>query len=364
MKLLNVKILLIEDNIDHQAMIQDALLSLGTKGIDITIESTLTNGITAINSGYFDVCLCDLALPDSVITHTIEWLSAHDHSIPTIVLTSFSSEEAASDLLNAGIQDFISKDNLIPELLLKTLKYSIERWKQQQLIREQNQDMQAFCSSLSHDFNGHISRIIGVSDMIKHNVCETTEVGPKLQELFEFLDISTKGVQRLVNDLQQYLSLNNADREFKSISLSDVVELARLTVKMTSSKPFDLILPEKLPNVRGSASLLQILFQNLIGNSVKFSEGDAEIKLVVTEDDDFVHLGVQDNGIGFEQEHISTIFVPFKRLQTNTKYKGTGLGLSIVKRIADIHRAGIRVESQPNEGTTFTVSFRKRHYAG
>ena len=125
----------------------------------------------------------------------------------------------------------------------------------------------------------------------------------------------------------------------------------------------------KLPTVAGIGLHLTQLFSNLLSNSLKFSEAEPvinisaqlvegdEIKMVEGLDitRKFYKITVQDNGIGFDQQYASQIFVIFQRLNPRQKYSGTGIGLALCKKIVENHHGSIAVESTINKGTTFNI---------
>ena len=111
---------------------------------------------------------------------------------------------------------------------------------------------------------------------------------------------------------------------------------------------------DSLPTVQGDETQLVQLFQNLIGNGIKF-RGDRppQIHISARRDGDRWEFAVRDNGIGIERQYWEQIFVIFQRLHTRQKYAGTGIGLAICKRIVERHGGRIWLDSQPGQGTTF-----------
>jgi signal transduction histidine kinase len=117
---------------------------------------------------------------------------------------------------------------------------------------------------------------------------------------------------------------------------------------------------EELPTVNADPYQMRQLFQNLIGNSLKFHGEERPLIRVssrTSEDRLFYEISVEDNGIGFEEKDAETIFMPFKRLHgRNSAYKGTGIGLSICQRIVERHGGTITAKSNPGKGSTFIVT--------
>jgi light-regulated signal transduction histidine kinase (bacteriophytochrome) len=110
-----------------------------------------------------------------------------------------------------------------------------------------------------------------------------------------------------------------------------------------------------MPTIAGWPDRLSVLFQNLIGNALKYRrEGVApRIEITATRTDGGWEFAIRDNGIGFQQEYADRIFGVFKRLHVNDRYGGTGVGLAIAKRVVERHGGRIWAEGRPNEGSTF-----------
>lgn len=354
-----MKVLIIEDNPDHFEIIEDAFLSIPELDTQIVPAITLMNGIEKLSSEPFDICLCDLQLPDSPIENTVEWLSDQTHSLPMVILTSLDSVDIAEALLNRGVQDYLAKDDLTPRLLYKTCRYAIERWKHQQTVAEHNKDMQAFCASLSHDFNGHINRIMGVSKALQSDLADRVSFSPSDLQWFRYLNKSTHEIHNLVSDLHEYLSVGYADQEFVAVNINDVLQNVGDSLRSSLQVEFTLNIPDDNFIIQGNLALLNLLFQNLLSNSVKFNERVPVIDISCFESGDCVELSLQDNGIGFDLSSVEKIFKPFSRLDKSKNIPGSGLGLSIVKRIIEHHHGEINVHSEIELGTRFTIKFLK-----
>jgi light-regulated signal transduction histidine kinase (bacteriophytochrome) len=113
--------------------------------------------------------------------------------------------------------------------------------------------------------------------------------------------------------------------------------------------------------VAGDEPQLVQLFQNLIGNALKFKGADApRIHVSAAEKADAWEFAVRDNGIGIDPQYFERIFMVFQRLHSKGEYSGTGIGLAICKKVVDRHGGSIRVESRPGEGSTFLFTLPKR----
>lgn len=354
-----MKVIVIEDNSDHFDIIEDAFSDITEIHTQVVRANTLLAGTELLLSEHFDICLCDLQLPDSTIDETIEWLCSQTNPLPIITLTSLNSIEIAQTLLNKGVQDYLYKGELTPQLLYKTCKYAIERFIHQDEIARYNQDMQMFCASLSHDFNGHISRIMGVSKALKSDLMKRTSCTPNELQWFDYLEKSTTEVHSLVTDLQSYLSVGYANHVFENVSLKSVLAKVVSFLENAFQMDFEINMPKELTTISGNTGLLQLLFQNLLANSIKFNKRRPIINIYTKGNGNYVEIILQDNGIGFDPIHAKNIFSPFNRLANGKEFSGSGLGLSIVKRITEHHNGSIEAHSQLGVGSSFTLNLKK-----
>ena len=181
------------------------------------------------------------------------------------------------------------------------------------------------------------------------------DLSPAAATDLDHITVAARRMQRLVIDL---LALSRAGRsalEPAEVALEDCLkdslDALRERVKETGAR----VERMSLPVVSGDRGLLTQLFQNLLGNAMKFQRGNEPPVLTVTakqQDAEWL-VEVRDNGIGIEQEYARQIFVPFKRLHGIGDYEGSGVGLAICKRAVERHGGRIWVESTPGEGSRF-----------
>jgi len=145
--------------------------------------------------------------------------------------------------------------------------------------------------------------------------------------------------------------------ELTAVQLSGCVETMKLDLGSLIAESGAKIENGPLPVVRGDATLLASVVQNLVSNAIKFRDGHAPVITITAEQlDGFAEIAVADNGIGIDDVHLESIFGAFKRLHGRAEYQGTGIGLAVVKKIVERHGGGIWAESRPGEGSTFTFT--------
>jgi light-regulated signal transduction histidine kinase (bacteriophytochrome) len=157
----------------------------------------------------------------------------------------------------------------------------------------------------------------------------------------------------LIDTLHEYTRAD-ADVAFTPVDMRQVVENTLANLKHTIQERGVRITHGELPIIKGNATLLTQLLQNLIGNSIKYCEAvSPTVHVTATLEGDAWLFAVKDNGIGIPEEYYQRVFEPFKRLHGLGKYDGTGLGLATCKKIVERHRGLIWCESGEDQGTTF-----------
>lgn len=172
-------------------------------------------------------------------------------------------------------------------------------------------------------------------------------------------------MQTLVQDLLAFSRVGREGNQPKLVDLNLVVQSALINLQNTVRESDAQVQYGRLPSIVGDHSQLAQLFQNLIGNAIKF-RGNEPPRITISaekEDREWV-FSVADNGIGISPEYAETIFVIFKRLHTREEYSGSGIGLAICKKVVEHHGGRIWVESQPGKGSTFKFALLIRQVRG
>lgn len=161
-------------------------------------------------------------------------------------------------------------------------------------------------------------------------------------------------MQRLIQHLLAYSRISTKAPEFRPTNCQSVLEQTLLSLRAAIEESGARITHDPLPVLPADEMQLGQLFQNLIGNALKFCKERApRIHLSAERQDGVWRLGVRDNGIGIAPEYAERVFVIFQRLHGREEYPGTGIGLAICKKIVERHNGRIWIESTPGVGTTF-----------
>ena len=150
------------------------------------------------------------------------------------------------------------------------------------------------------------------------------------------------------------LKITSQKREIKPVNFEHVLEEALINLKVPIEENNAVITHDPLPTIMGDEELKVQLFQNLIGNAIKYrSKETPKIHISATRENNQYLFSIKDNGIGMSPEHLERIFTIFQRLHTHEEYEGTGIGLAIAQKIVHQQGGEIWAESEPGKGTTF-----------
>lgn len=181
----------------------------------------------------------------------------------------------------------------------------------------------------------------------------------------DFINYAVEGAGRmrtLINDLLMYSRVGTRGKPFGITDCEDMLNEALSNLQLVIAESGALITHDSLPTVMADASQLVQLFQNLIGNAIKFcGEEPPRVHISAEQKNSEWLLSIRDNGIGIAPEFFGRIFNVFQRLHSRAEYPGTGIGLAICKRIVERHRGNIWVESEPGNGAQFyfTIPIRR-----
>ena len=219
-------------------------------------------------------------------------------------------------------------------------------------LRRSNEDLEQFAYVASHDLQEPLRMITGYVTLLRQR--EGSKLDENSRQFIAFaLDGATR-MQQFIQDLLAYSRVGKQGRVFESVDANDACAAALANLQAAVEKAGAEVTRDTLPTVKGDLSLLTQLFQNLIGNALKF-RGEARLKIEIgcqRKGADW-EFAVCDNGIGIAQQDFERIFVVFQRLHAPEKFPGTGIGLSVCKKIVERLGGRIWVESKPGKGATF-----------
>lgn len=225
-------------------------------------------------------------------------------------------------------------------------------------LEQANEDLAAFAHTVSHDLKNPLNAIMGFSELLIQNKrCQCCK------EEFSYMDIvnkSSKSMLNLINDLLNFAKSGISELERTKFDLSKMAMDVASNIKLRNPEyNFKIQITNDIV-AYADPNLMQIVFDNLLGNACKYSQKSDDAIITVGKTEHFGQevIFVKDNGAGFDMAKAEKLFQPFQRLHSNAEFKGTGVGLSTVKKIIERHGGRIWAESEVGVGSSFyfTVS--------
>lgn len=291
----------------------------------------------------------------------VEIKSERDHLARTINMMICSLQEMARQAKEISEGNYEMKIGIRSEQdeLAKSIDKMMKLIRSQLVaLQESNQGLLEFAHVASHDLNAPLCKIKYSCDLIK-DACEGKLQG-NLFQLFDVIVRSCNQMANLIKDLLAHARVGGTTVVFTQVDLNEVVKdiLADLSPQLHDAGAQVTVAP--LPSVLSDRTSLMQLFQNLIGNALKYRGNRALlIEVAVCPDDEQWIFSIKDNGIGIDAVHHQRIFDAFVRLQASADVSGTGIGLATCKKIAKQLQGKIWVESEPGNGSTFYVAIPK-----
>ncbi|MEG4207557.1 PAS domain S-box protein [Microcoleus sp. Pol7_A1] len=268
-----------------------------------------------------------------------------------VTVSAMRDVKGTPQYLICAIED-ISQRKLVQELLQASL--DIQTRYAQELTRS-NAELEQFAYVASHDLQAPLSTIAGYAQLLE-NRCHN-QLDAQGNKFLRNIVNSCGRMQALIDDLLQYSRVGRSEKPFDVIDCNLVFEDACANLQLAIRQNQASVSKGDLPMVRGDSFQLLQLFQNLIGNAIKYRSSEAPmVRVSASREGDSWVFSVQDNGIGIAEQYHPRIFQIFQRLHTQKQYSGTGIGLAICQRIVDRHGGRLWVESELNRGSTFYFS--------
>ncbi|MEO6489558.1 MAG: PAS domain S-box protein, partial [Ferruginibacter sp.] len=309
-----------------------------------------------------------------ILNKTLELVAVNKagKEIP-ISITISQAMQQGNKLFIAFLRDITLENRNKEELASKSLQ--LEEMNQSLELKNQelensNAELASFSYVASHDLQEPLRKIQTFGKLI----LETEILSDKTKDYFNRIISAGERMQNLITSLLEFPHTNTSELFYETCDLNTIVEETKNDLNEIILRKQATIKYEDLPTIKGVRIQLSQLFTNLIENAVKYSRPEIhpqiKISATIIEGKSIEHLSannkkeyyaikIEDNGIGFEQEHANRIFELFQRLHLKNEYSGTGIGLAIVKKIATNHNGFVIAEGKLNTGSTFTVYFPK-----
>jgi len=220
-------------------------------------------------------------------------------------------------------------------------------------LARSNAELEQFAYVASHDLQEPLRMVGSFAQLLAKRY--RGQLDADADDFIGYVVEGAVRMQQLVNDLLTYSRVGRTDKERMPVDCSAVFASACANLATAIEEAGAAVTADRLPTVRGEQSQLLQLFQNLIGNALKFRKDDRPPRVHVgarRQGEEWL-LWVQDNGIGIEAQYAERIFLVFQRLHHRREYPGTGIGLAICKKVVEHHGGRIWVEAEPGRGSTF-----------
>ncbi|HLN54725.1 MAG TPA: PAS domain S-box protein [Bacteroidales bacterium] len=219
-----------------------------------------------------------------------------------------------------------------------------------ELVRS-NRELEHFAYIASHDLQEPLRMITSFTQLL--TLKYEDKFDDEAKEYFGYVVDGGKRMYELINGLLAYSRISRQRITYSEVDLNSIIDIVKSNLALIIKERSCSIDCERLPRVNASHEQMIQLFQNLISNSIKFSQQTPRIHISARTEKKRYIFSVKDEGIGIERQYFEKIFQIFKRLMPRDKYEGTGIGLAICKRIIENHHGEIWVESEPGKGSVF-----------
>ena len=306
----------------------------------------------------------------SVLKVSISSSVRKDHKVGAVVVAKDITKQIENELQLRNYAAELERSNR--EIL--AAREQVE--KSNEKLRQSNRELEDFAYVASHDLQEPLRKVQAFGDRLEKKFAE--KLGDEGSDYIERMRNAAGRMQTLINDLLTFSRISTKSRPFETTDITKIAEavVSDLEVKITETKAKIEI--ESLPVIDADPLQMRQLFQNLIGNALKFQRPGCTPHIKITSDienettasfqingvDYSTHdagkkvckIVVQDNGIGFEEKYLHKIFTVFQRLHGRGTYEGSGIGLSVCRKIVERHNGEITAHSEPEKGATFFVT--------
>jgi len=367
-------LLVVDDEPGMRLSIERALRSYTTAFEDIEAEvdfriTLADSGEAALEAAEADppqIILLDYKLPGISGLDVLQALSERKTDALIVMITAYASLETAVQATKIGAFDFLAKPFTPIEVkaaLHKTAKHYMIQAQARKLAGERRQVRFEFLRVLAHELKSPLAAVEGNLRILKDHAC-----GEDLAAYDKLADRSIlrlEGMRKLILDLLDLTRLESGQkqRELAEVDLCAVAAQSLETHQaLAAEKGVTLLfVPPGPVLLQADAGELEMMFNNLVSNAVKYNREGGSVTVEVEEGPSEVAVKVHDTGIGISPEDQARLFGEFSRIK-NEKTRnilGSGLGLSILKRLAGLYGGRVEVDSAPDRGSTFTVVLRK-----
>ena len=346
-------VLLVEDNPGDANLVQHHLHRGSFPGVpdqhDITHVESLDEALDAVGASSFDVVLLDLGLPECTGVETLDAFLPEVSNLPVIVLTGLDDKETAVEAIQRGAQDYLPKDDLGTGLLMRAIRYAIERKKQELALREQTEQMKFFNSVLRHDVGNGMDVIRRNAQLLDDDL--EGDAAQRAQTILSWSDDIIDLTGKIRRMLDAVVDGDDVDRSPTLLSA-----VLRERIDHVQSMDDDVTIDADIPDdVRIVADdMLPAVLGNVLSNAIEHNDADdPHIDVSITEREDSVTIEIADNGPGIPDDEKETVFGWGESRHSSSG----GFGLYFVQTMVESYGGEVAVRDNSPRGAIFSLTF-------
>ena len=355
--------LLVEDNSVDVELLQRSLRRAGVE-FTSSVAQTREEFVRELHARRPHVVLADYNLPQWKGMEALEILRREGLDIPLILVTGALGDMTAVDCIKEGATDYVLKGALtrLPSVIRRALQEKSLRDQRQRAeedlarkveeLARSNRDLEQFAYVASHDLQEPLRMVAAYTQLLAERYR-----GKLDENADKYIGYAVEGalrMQTLILDLLAFSRIGRVAADQKSGQCDAALNNAIANLRGAIEESGANVTYGPLPAVAVDPTQLMQLFQNLIGNAIKFrSKESPAVQVFAERQDSTWHFTVTDNGIGISPQYQDKVFVIFQRLHTREEYSGNGVGLAICKKIVEQYGGTIWVESEPGRGSCF-----------
>jgi signal transduction histidine kinase len=367
-----IRLLLVEDDPNDALLLRRMLGGVRAARFALTHVERMALALARLADERFDVVLLDLSLPDSHGLETFSRVDAAAPTVPVVVLSGLSDEAVSVSAVQKGAQDYLVKGQVTGEVLVRAVRYAIERHRMLADLARRNADLgrareqaeresrfkSKFLANMSHELRTPLNAIIGFSELLEQEVAGP--LNPKQTEYVRYVLTSARHQLQLVNEILDLSKIEAGRVELSRewTPLGAVVDAVQGIVRPLADKQgvrLELVVAANLPELFVDPVRIKQVLYNLLSNGIKFTSPGGVVTLSARPAADHVEIAVADTGVGIRRDDLGRLFREFERIEAGEKTEGTGLGLALTRRLVELHGGEISVESEFGAGSRFSV---------
>jgi signal transduction histidine kinase len=352
------RVLLVDDDEDDYIVARDFLSEAELLDFKLTWVDNYDDGIAEIGKNYHDVYLFDFRLGKENGLELMQAAIKMGCTKPIILLTGVGDREVDQKAMTLGASDYLVKGKFLSATLLeRSILHAIERKmsenRQLKLVSELaavNQELKDFAYIVSHDLKAPLRGIASLADWVQNDYGDRLD--DEGRDMLSLMSGRVRRMSDLIDGVLQYSRVGRVKENKTQVNLARL--LNETTDMIAAPNGINIAIDTELPTLWAEKTRMQQVFQNLIGNAIKYmGKPEGEIHIGHSQKDDYWEFYVSDTGMGIESRHFDKVFQIFQTLVPRDQSESTGVGLAIVKKIVETYGGKIWLNSEVGNGSTF-----------